>query len=144
MTLGYHTLDLVAWCLGDITEISALSAAAYSGKGETQIVAIGRSGGGLVSMSMGVGANSTAPDEIIFDFERGRVVWCGDELIINGVVTHARSSNASLHNEQIGALVASIADRRPIGITLGESLKTLEVIERIYEASGIQGAENGI
>lgn len=132
ISVGYHVLDLVLSCLGPIEDIGAIAAGPWPGRSETRLAAVGRIGDAPISFSIAVGRNATLPDEIMIDCEEARVVWRGDELLIDDRVIVPRASPSSLHGRQIAALIDLLRNGTGEIPTLEDGIATLSTIEVIY------------
>ena len=111
ITLAYHVLDLVRWWFGPPSEVAARFTHSWPGRGEMHVGAVGRFGGTSFVLSAATGSNQTMPDEITMEFEQGRVEWCGDALLIDGIVAIPRPEG-NLHDGQIHRLTVVSGYRR--------------------------------
>lgn len=137
ITLAHHVLDLVQWWFGPPSDIAARLTYPWPGRGETHVGAVGRFGRTSFVLSAATGSNQTVPDEISMEFEQGRVEWRGDALLIDGIVALPRPEG-NLHDRQIHGLTASLAINAPDSVSLADNLKTMEFLNAIYLAGGVE------
>lgn len=153
---GVHTLDLLLWLLGDVSSLEArVATVLHSIQAEDTAIALLEFSCG----AMGVFEATTAaypgyPRRVEITGAEGTAILDGDHLVTNGlrdprpdlITTQAaeKSANASSHllndiqghRRVIEDFIEAVRNDRSPACDGHEGRRSLELIERIYQASG--------
>jgi len=161
MNQAIHSVDLLRWMMGDVTEVSAFSATiGHNGLGveDTAIANLRFENGalGVIEAStavfpgsykrmeiLGTGGSVVIEEEKIIKWEfideterdhEIRIHFSGDNNK-GGGVSDPKAINDTGHIRQISDMVEAIEAGRPLMIDGEEASKAVEIIEAIYESA---------
>ncbi|HEY2521830.1 MAG TPA: Gfo/Idh/MocA family oxidoreductase [Streptosporangiaceae bacterium] len=152
MNQGIHYADLLAWCLGPVAEVSAITATqAHQMEAEDCALATVRFTSGAVgtitaSTSVVPGfaqrleISGTAGSAIIEDgllvyqgFRGGREVTAAADGA--GAAASATDLGAAAHAAQVADLLTAIDQGRPPAVTVADARATLELVCAVYQSA---------
>jgi UDP-N-acetyl-2-amino-2-deoxyglucuronate dehydrogenase len=160
MNQGIHYADLLAWCMGPVAEVSAVTVTqAHAMEAEDCALAIVRFGSGAVgtiTASTAVfpgfaqrlevsGTDGTViieDDAIIYRGLRGELPApgragsaVGTGVTIPAVAASAASLDAAGHTAQIADLIAAVDEGREPLVTSADARATLELVCAVYQSA---------
>ena len=160
MTQTSHTLDLMLWLLGPVSQVAGFFTVTPAHTIETEDLAVGSlrfTSGALGTVISSSGIKPPAPRSLTIHGEFGTIKLTGDRLTQWDVpgepdadalrmlaecapdrgdtAAKAGYADSELHRRQIADFVAAIEQGRPPAIDGAEGRRTLEVMRAVYRSS---------